>query len=213
MNIRRRRGCPTDGELRLAIDVDGKAVPAVQQHLDHCAACTVRFDAIAAAAGMAGRTISTLGTEQTDLNVNLAYSRFRQTMAAQPAGVTTGGSRMGQLFATRSMRAASALVAVIAVIAAVTFSPMRTVADDFLNQFRVQKFAAVTIPMDALSPFQSLAMDGMSDEDKQQFQDELNKLGAFDTTFEYDHDNLPAPITLAEAEAQFGDIEDRKSVV
>jgi hypothetical protein len=115
---------------------------------------------------------------------------------------------MGQLFAMRSMRAASAVVAIFAVVVAVTFTPMRTVADDFLNQFRVQKFAAVTIPMDALSPMQSLATAGMSDEAKQQFQDELKQLGAFDTTFEYDQDHLPQAMTLDEAEAQFGNIDE-----
>ncbi|MEX2315020.1 MAG: DUF4367 domain-containing protein [Thermomicrobiales bacterium] len=114
---------------------------------------------------------------------------------------------MGQLFAHRPLRAASALVAVIAVVAAVTFTPMRTVADDFLNQFRVQKFAAVTIPMNMLSPLQSAALSGMSDEDKQRFHDQLSQLGAFDTTFEFDMDNLPAPMSLDEAEARFGDID------
>jgi len=114
---------------------------------------------------------------------------------------------MGQLFERQSMRAASALVAVVAVVAAMTFTPMRTVADDFLNQFRVQTFAAVTIPMDMISPLQSAALDGMSEEDKQRFEDELNQLGAFDTTFEFSKDNLPAPTSLDEAEALFGVID------
>lgn len=114
---------------------------------------------------------------------------------------------MGQLFERRSMRAASWFVAVIAVVLAVSFSPMRTVADDFLNQFRVQKFAAVTIPMDMLSPLESMALSGMSEEDKQRLRDEFNQLGALDTTFEYDEENLPAPVSLEEAEAQFGDID------
>lgn len=114
---------------------------------------------------------------------------------------------MGQLFATRPMRAASAFVAVIAVIAAVTLSPMRTVADDFLNQFRVQKFAAVTIPMDMVSPLQSAMMDSMSEEDKARLKDELGNLGAFDTSFEFDMENLPASMTLEEAEAVFGEID------
>jgi hypothetical protein len=113
---------------------------------------------------------------------------------------------MGQLFATRSMRAATAVVATIAVVVAVTFTPMRTMADDFLNQFRVQKFAAVTIPMDMLAPLEGLAGADLSEGDMQGFQDALGQLGALDTTFEFDEHALPDPVTLEEAEAQFGDI-------
>ncbi|HEX5166653.1 MAG TPA: hypothetical protein VFV93_14715 [Thermomicrobiales bacterium] len=208
MNLRRRRGCPTDGELRLALDSDGAVAEPLRQHLAGCADCSRRFAEIAGAADLTKRTCTALGVGQPAPDVQLAYSRFRNSLAEQPARDISGGTRMGQLFAMRSMRAASAVVAILAVVVAVTFTPMRTVADDFLNQFRVQKFAAVTIPMDALSPMQSLATAGMSDADKQQFQDELKQLGAFDTTFDYDQDHLPQAMTLDEAEAQFGNIDE-----
>jgi anti-sigma factor RsiW len=208
MNLRRRHGCPTDGELRLALDSDGSVAEPIQQHLDGCSDCSRRFAEIASAADLTQRMCMALGVGQPEPDLQLAYSRFRNNLAEQPARDISGGTRMGQLFATRSMRSASAVVAILAVVVAVTFTPMRTVADDFLNQFRVQEFAAVTIPMDALSPMQSLATAGMSDADKQQFQDELKQLGAFDTTFDYDQDHLPAAMTLDEAEAQFGNIDE-----
>jgi hypothetical protein len=79
---------------------------------------------------------------------------------------------------------------------------MRTVANDFLNQFRVQKFVAVTIPMDMLQPLQSGLLENMSDAEKAEIQQQLERLGSFETTF--DLDQLPAPVTLAEAERQYG---------
>ena len=206
MKIRRHRGCPTDGELRLSLNADGAVEPAVQQHLDLCAACRDRMLAIRETAGRSARAIAALGVGAPDVDVNSAYTQFRTRLAEQSAGEISGGSWMGQLFATRSMRTASAIVAIFAVVVAVTFSPMRTVADDFLNQFRVQKFAAVTIPMDLFAPLESGMLDSMSDDDKQALHDELSELGVLETTFNYDENNLPAAITLEEAEAQFGDI-------
>ena len=114
---------------------------------------------------------------------------------------------MGRLFERRAFRAASAVAAVVAVVVAVTFTPMRTVADDFLNQFRVQKFAAITIPMDMVTPLESTMFDSMTAEDKQQLHDQLEQLGAFDTTFTFDQDNLPAPVTPDEAEALYGEFD------
>lgn len=207
MKIRRRRGCPTDGGLRMSLDVDDAAMRAVRQHVARCVACTRRVAVLRRHASSSAQAMSALDAEMADIDVSIAYRAFRAALADQPARHIAGGTRMGQLFATRSMRAASAFVAVVAVVVAVAFSPMRTVADDFLNQFRVQKFAAVTIPMDMLSPLQSAGLAGMSDEDKQQLQDTLSQLGAFDTTFQYDRQNLPAPMTLAEAEARFGNID------
>lgn len=214
MKFRHRTGCPDDGELRQAINHDGSVDPAIQEHLNHCRACATRFAVIADSAAMTARQISTLAPPPGDLDIDGAYRMFRRAMATQSARDTLEGSKMRQMFGMRSMRAASATIAVVAVIAAVTFSPMRTVADDFLSQFRVQKFAAVTIPMDALAPMQSLAMTGMSDADKADFEEQLGRLGSFDTTFDFDVEdlehstNLPESMTLDEAEAQFGDIDE-----
>ncbi len=206
MNIARRRGCPTDGELRLAIQEDCSVESAVQSHLDSCGSCRQTFHALNDAATTSSHALSALTSESTSVNVDMAYARFRSAMATQSQREVSGG-RMRQLFERRSMRTVSAFVAIIAVVLTVSLSPMRTVADDFLNQFRVQKFAAVTIPMDMISPIQSAALSGLTDADKQRLEEEFNKLGAFDTTFPYDKDSLPAPVTLDEAEAQFGDID------
>lgn len=209
MNVGHRRGCPTDGELRLSIHEDGSVEPTVQQHLDSCETCRQTVGAMSIAATKSSQALTSLAPQSSDVNVDAAYSRFRMAMATQmDTGRDVSGGRMRQLFERRSMRAASAFVAIIAVVLTVSLSPMRTVADDFLSQFRVQKFAAVTIPMDLISPIQSAALDGLTESDKQRLEEEFNKLGAFDTTFGYDKENLPAPVTLDEAEAQFGDIDE-----
>jgi anti-sigma factor RsiW len=208
MITRRQRGCPTDGELRFAIESDDTAMSSVRAHIDQCAACHARSAELRDAADWSTRAISGLAGDGGEPDVNLAYNRFRTLAAGGSVADSAGGSRMGQLFAARSMRAATAVVATLAVVVAVTFTPMRTMADDFLNQFRVQKFAAVTIPMDMLAPLEGLAGADLSEGDMQGFQDALGQLGELDTTFEFDEHNLPDPITLEEAEAQFGDIEE-----
>jgi anti-sigma factor RsiW len=208
MITRRQRGCPTDGELRFAIEADDTSMSSVRAHIDQCAACQERGEELRAAADWSTQAIAGLAEDGGDPDVNLAYNRFRTLAAGGPVADSAGGSRMGQLFAARSMRAATAVVATIAVVVAVTFTPMRTMADDFLNQFRVQKFAAVTIPMDMLAPLEGLAGAELGEGDMQGFQDALGQLGALDTTFEFDEHNLPDPITLEEAEAQFGDIDE-----
>jgi hypothetical protein len=209
MKIRRRRGCPSDGELRISLEADGAMSPSIQQHLDRCPECHQRFLGIRDTANWSASVFSAAAPGEVEPDVHVAYNQFRRVTAGHPARDTAGGFKMGQLFATRSMRAASAFVAVIAVIVAVTFSPMRTVADDFLNQFRVQKFAAVTIPMDLFGPLDSGMLDGMGGGDGNGLLDgALDQLGVLDTTFAFDHEGMPAPITLEEAEAQFGNIDE-----
>jgi hypothetical protein len=114
---------------------------------------------------------------------------------------------MSRFLGQRPVRMAMGLTAVIAVVMAMTITPMRTVADDFLNQFRVQKFAAITIPMDMLEPLTTAAMANMSDADREQMQDALEQLGTFESTFSFDEESLPEPITEAEARAQYGDFD------
>jgi hypothetical protein len=203
-----RRGCPTDGELRLAIDAGHDLEASVRAHLDSCVACRARLADVLEAASV---TTAALQTLQSSLNADTeaAYAAFRVTLsdAARHSAGSRGGTTMGQLFERRSLRFASALVALVAVIVAVTFTPMRTVADDFLNQFRVQKFAAITIPMDLVTPLQSSMLNGLTDDDKARLHEELGRLGAFDTTFEFDLENLPAPVSLDDAAARYGEFD------
>lgn len=113
---------------------------------------------------------------------------------------------MAMLMERRPVRYAGAVAAGLAVVLVMAFTPMRTVADDFLNQFRVQKFAAVTIPMDLVAPFSSDMLDGAMHADPAQLEDEFGALGTFETTFDFDSqfEDMSTTLTPAEAEAEYG---------
>lgn len=110
---------------------------------------------------------------------------------------------MADFFGRRAVRATTAVAAVFVMLFVLALSPMRTVADDFFNQFRVQKFAAITIPMDLMEPLNSGLLQSMSDADHEQLKDELAGLGAFETTFNLD--DLPQAGTVEDARASFGE--------
>lgn len=110
---------------------------------------------------------------------------------------------MRTMWARPRTRALTALATVIVLMLAVSFSPMRTVANDFLNQFRVQKLAAITIPVNLQDPGNTALLQMMTAGDKSQMKDELSALGTFDTTFNVDKDHLPSAMTLDEAAAKY----------
>lgn len=107
-------------------------------------------------------------------------------------------------WSSRTPRVAAALSAVLAIVLVLSLSPMRTLADDFLSQFRVQKFAAVTIPMDAIAPMQMMFAASMSDADIDQLKAELDALGTIESTFGFDHEGMPSAVTLEQARETYG---------
>lgn len=119
---------------------------------------------------------------------------------------------MKELWARPRARTATVLATVAVLMLAVSFSPMRTVADDFLNQFRVQKFAAITIPMNLEDPEQTALFQMMTAGDKSQTKAELSKLGSFETTFNIDEDHMPSALTLDEAATQYDDMKAPESL-
>lgn len=101
-------------------------------------------------------------------------------------------------------RAIAAMATAVVLLLVVAVSPMRTVADDFLNQFRVQKFAAITIPMNFEQPDQTAMFQMMSAAAQSPaVHDELAGLGTFETTFQFDGDHLPTALTEEQAAAQY----------
>ncbi|HMM41518.1 MAG TPA: DUF4367 domain-containing protein [Thermomicrobiales bacterium] len=110
---------------------------------------------------------------------------------------------MKEMWARPRARAFTALATVVVLMLMVSFSPMRTVANDFLNQFRVQKFAAITIPMNLEDPSSTALFQMATAGDHSQMKDELSGLGSFDTTFKLDKDHMPAAMTVDEAAAKY----------
>lgn len=208
----RRPGCPSAGELRASLDrvVD----EGVERHIASCEWCSTRVAELRLSAGQVDRAIDRISVsdERRDVDAPGAFARFQSRVEdegytrQQPAGLEYGGTWMSEFWMRRGARAATVFAVLVVMVAAFTLSPMRTVADDFLNQFRVQKFAAVTIPMDLVEPLQSGVLQSLSSADKERMKQELDELGAFETTFQLDMSSLPTATSLEEAEGQFGDI-------
>lgn len=203
--FRWQRGCPSDGQLRALLDASES--DSGWAHPGTCPRCTHR---LAELRHVASITRTLLGHIDPTIVVNEdeSFRRLRPRLTAASSGATvfqadTGGSWMSELFARRAVRASSAAVAAVAMVVVLALSPMRTVADDFLNQFRVQKFAAVTIPMDLIEPFNSGILQTLSEDDKAAMKERFDALGTFETTFNME--DLPQPGTLEDAQATYGD--------
>ena len=207
-----RRRCPSDGELRALLDGKGLGDECLDQHASDCAQCASRVHELRIAKQVAHGALTTNGVSMTDVDVSAAMARvMARSMNGNRRHVAEvdsdlGGRWMGSFWMRRGARTSTAVVAVIVMVVALAVSPMRTVADDLLNQFRVQKFAAVTIPMNLVEPLQSGMLQNMAGADKERMEQELGELGTFETTFQLDLSSLPTPTTLEDAEARFGDI-------
>lgn len=203
--------CPDIGALRLALDGDD-ATAGVREHLDACSGCAghlaeLRADADAAAVAMA-RLDAPEGMDAT-----LAYQRFtarlRREDSIAPGADWSGGGLMTRFWGTRAARSMTAIAAVFIVMMALAITPARGLADTMLDRFRVQKFAAITIPMDMVDQFQNAATT-MSDADKQALHDEFQALGTFDTTLNLQSAHQVDSVEAARA--QYGNLDSPSSL-
>lgn len=197
----RIRGCPPDGDLRALIDGEGD--PRVRGHVDICPRCRVRMQQLSDATAEVSRAVGTLQSMTTPVDTAIAYRRFSATVAREARRDATGGDWVKEQWSRPRVRAFTALATVVALMLVVSLSPMRTVANDFLNQFRVQKFAAITIPVNLEHPSDTAIFQMMMAGDQNQIRDGLSGLGSFDTTFKLDKDHMPAQLTLDEAAAKY----------
>jgi hypothetical protein len=198
-----RQKCPDDGQLRLLIEPDEQPDQDVAAHVESCTRCQARLKDLRGAADETTRTIQALGETSHAIDAGMAYMTFRRAVR-QGVENGSGGDDVGVLWNRRVTRLATTLVALVAVVALVAFSPMRTLADDFLAQFRVQKFHAITVPMGMIEPLQAALTTQMSDTDREQMKAELHALGTFETTFNMDVASLPSAMTVDEARAAYG---------
>lgn len=198
--------CPAIGALRLALDEREAAPAGVREHIAACAGCADRLADLRAGADAAVAALGRLDAPDSP-DATLAYHRFtarlrREALTAPGAGWSRGGL-MARFWGTRAARSMTAVAAVFIVMMALTITPARGLADTMLDRFRVQKFAAVTIPMDMVNQFKGAASN-MSDADKQAIQQEFQALGTFDTTL-----NLQSARqvdSVAAASAQYGNL-------
>jgi hypothetical protein len=171
--------------LRLALD-DAAPDGQVHEHAAHCPRCAALLLELRADATVAGAALESLRAPEA-VDTTLAYQRFNARLRREGSGAPSfsdqgwSGGLMTRFWSSRSARSLAAIAAVLVLTMTLALSPARGLANGVLDRFRVQKFAAITIPMDMVDQLQAGAQN-MPDSQKQALQDELGQLGTFETT-------------------------------
>lgn len=128
--MKRFRRCPPEGTLRLLVDTPGET--AIRQHVAGCRSCQQRLERLRADAEFVERALTALEQSLVPLPVGATESRKERPM--------------------RYFRKASAALAVTLALALVVWlAPVGALADQLVQRFRVQQFAAITIPASTIS--------------------------------------------------------------
>ena len=205
--------CLSDADLRELLDTTD--VQTVAAAVGTCKPCRARRTSLEQRRSLIDRGLHTDTSALSSADCAAAWQRLHPRLhagAAESRSHREERSRMSQIIERRPVRYLGAIAASLAVVLALVFTPMRTVADDFLNQFRVQKFAAVTIPMDMIEPFSSGMFDDMTSADPSMLTEQMDGLGTFETTFNMDMTSMHDALTPAEAAAQYGDFDSPDSL-
>lgn len=176
--------CFDIGKLRAFCDGELAASEAarVESHIARCVACKEQFDEVRQAGFFVAARLNAIAPLSAEappgLEASLMALRRREPrLAASLTGQslsTQGDSTAGWLFALlagatyRWRTTVASLAAVVIVISLIAFPPVRTVANDLLGIFRVQKFTQVTLDPASLSSLPMLdpakmgAFDGVA---------------------------------------------------
>lgn len=200
----RRRSCPSTGELRMLLDHGESALtPPQREHIQRCPACQRLTRELSESAEIARRVVDA-ATPGSPLDPALAYRRWQQRLRSVRARSDFGGEGgipMGHRSATR-VRLAAAGVALAAVLALViTLTPFGALANEFVNRFRVQQFAAITVPMETVAAL-TAQTQMLPPEQREAMHRELEQIAQFTTTF--NEGSLREVGSLDEAAATLG---------
>jgi hypothetical protein len=198
--------CLTDGELRALIDrtafqhADAETLP---EHLEQCGHCRTRLAAMEHDITVVAGLVATITPQSDPVDTNAAYRRWRARRAERQIASfdARGVTLMGRLTGVQRRTAVAGLIATILMVVAVAAAPLGTMADDFLNRFRVQQFSAITIPMDLIQSAQAQS-SSMSPEMQAQITAALSGLGNFSTTL--NQGSFKQGATVADANAHLG---------
>jgi len=175
------RRCPSIGALRCALDHPD---PQINAHVATCPRCAAAMTRLQQNATLAQSMLDQLAaTPAPDPAVMLAQLRLRRTT---PITRTRWGGK-GESLMARRFRSARTRVALLGTVLIaglallVTFVPVSALADELINRFRVQQFAAITIPMDAMNQI-AAAHSTLTPEEQQALQKELAQVAQFSTT-------------------------------
>lgn len=205
--------CLNESELRALLDgaaaeADVSGASAWTAHIDSCPQCAARLAALRESRAQTIDLMEALLPPATsEPPVAAAYRNLQQRIARdeQPHSSWKGASLMQRLTAAPRRMAVAGVVIVALMALIIAWSPVSTMAGNMLNSFRVQQFAAVTVPMDLVQKFDPHAMaetGANSDLNMQQFTKMLQGNGAFQTT--YKGNPVHQVSSLADAGAHLG---------
>ena len=179
-------GCPEEGRLRAYLDGElaGAEREAVARHLDGCVECAGRAEALGETAGAvagvlaAGRPRALGEMEAADARAALA--RFESRRRAGEGQQGRAAWSPATWFAAPRRRPAAAIAAAALILALVVgLAPMASVAQQLSNVFRVQQFAAVTVPVPGMKGVPG--PESLTDAEKAQLVTMLSALGRLET--------------------------------
>lgn len=166
--------CPSEGDLRAMLA--GGRDRNLREHVAGCPRCTTRSEEIESAAALAqGRLALLDGAERPD--AIRALNKFKaRAEVSYPTANTERTYGMSE-FGTRKLRPALAGGAlVVALVALLAISPVRSAALGLLNVFRVEKFAAITIDPSKM-PVQM--QERIEKDGKEHFEHDRNAFGTY----------------------------------
>ena len=129
-----------DGALRRALDDPWSLTDEATTHLETCHTCAARKSAIAAdAADVAAALDATV----PDADVDAAYARFASGRGSSGRTASLGASPVFP--ARRYLVPVAAGIAAVAAVLLLAFTPVGTVAQNFLTVFEPHQFVAVPV--------------------------------------------------------------------
>ncbi len=177
--------------------------PAVREHIRHCPACRRLARQLWQSAEVARQVVDAAAPEATP-DPALAYRRWQQRLREprmSSALRRKEGTAMRYRRVTRVRLAVGGIAAAAVLALVVTLTPFGALADEFVNRFRVQQFAAITVPMETLAALTAQA-EMLPPEQREAMHQELEQIAQFTTTF--DEGSLREVSSLDEATAVLG---------
>lgn len=206
------RRCLTEGELRELVDAEAPGVAGwTRLHLADCAGCQVRFNGVLENENVSAKLMGEMAPASSSPDTILAFRRLRAQRAPVSARLTSskGATVMNRFFGAPRRGAFAGLLVVALLVVAIAAAPLGTLASDFLNQFRVQQFAAITIPVDMTQFKQhdgansgAAPEHGDAAKSGEHGPSEFNGMGAFTSTFTKDSSRKVG--SVADANAHLG---------
>lgn len=212
MNLGRwlNRNCLSEGELRSILDNGVDRSPGLDLHLRACPQCRERLGGTAELhASIASRLDSLASQHDSPVDLNGVRSQMRRRMAqATPSpAVKQGESFLSTMWRFRAARGAVAMVALLLLTTAFVATPMRSLADDLLNRFQVEKFEAITVNMEQFTEFGlGIALQALT-ADQEALMSAVDGLAEVETTFDKEdpHSNATQLESMDEIQDAFGD--------